>query len=113
MRWVWLMAAAACSDVDWEQATAERAELECAFQEVCAASRLGLDCAAYVAQYEPRPNPCVRYDATYIDDCLGQLETLLLDVRADPSTCPADTLDRAPACTQAFVEAKGGPCRAP
>ncbi len=103
----------ACSSANWEIYTADRAALECRLQEVCAESTAGLDCDAYIAQFEARPNPCVRFDAFYADACIDQLEDLLAESRSDPTTCPADPLDGAPACRQAFVESGGGPCRTP
>jgi hypothetical protein len=38
------------------------------------------------------------------------MDMLLAEVRADPSVCPTDSIDRTPACAQAFVRSSGGAC---
>lgn len=103
-------ALAACGDPDWEAHVAERAGYLCRFQEVCAESTDGLDCSAYVQQFEPRPNPCLRIVPELVDACFDELDAGLADLRADPSTCPADASSLAPSCAQAFVESQGGAC---
>lgn len=104
------MLLSACSDENWKPYTAERAYLECQFQQICAASNDGLDCETYIDQYTPRASPCVRFDDFYADACLDQMEMLLSEVRSDPSVCPTASIDRTPACGQAFVRSSGGAC---
>lgn len=113
MRLAWLgclLAIVGCSDDGWKPYTAERDYLECQFQLACAESIEGLDCDAYIEQYEPRANPCERFDVFYAEACIQQMEELVVDVTADRLSCPAESTRGAPACTQAFVVSEGGAC---
>jgi hypothetical protein len=110
MRKVWPVLWLFACDDSWKEPVAERYALLCEYQAACAESVEGLDCDAYEAQLEVNPDPCMTYDAFYIEPCLEQLRELVDELQFDPEACGTSPDDRAPACTQAFVKAVGGRC---
>ena len=106
---LWLVLLAGCSDA-WKGEIYEYRVLTCRYEAVCAASTQGLDCEAYADQLVVRADPCLNYDAFYMDACLTQLHEPVDGVELDASTCPSNQGDGAPASTQAFDALSGADC---
>lgn len=112
-RWGWLvLSALAGCDASWRGAIYDYDVYLCRWQAVCAESAAGLDCEAYAAQLEVRPDPCVTYDAYYMDACLEQLADQEARLALGQASCQASPTVEAPACTQAIVRERGGACAA-
>lgn len=110
MRWCLVLLLAGC-DSSWKDFATERAGLLCRHAAACSDSDLGLDCGAYLAQYEPRPDPCALYDAEFGPSCLDQMDALVRASERDPDDCPGAIEVAAPACGKAWVELTYGACR--
>jgi hypothetical protein len=108
--WCLLAVLAAGCDDAWKADVTEYYLLRCEYQELCATTTAGLDCEAYAAQYEARPDPCMIYDDYYGPACLQQLQEYVDILAEDPETCPEGIDGGAPACTQAFTEIAQGTC---
>ncbi len=111
-RWAWLCiaAAAVACDASWKDDLRAYDGYVCRWQAVCAESAAGLDCEAYEAQLEVRPDPCVTFDAYYMDACLEQLADQESRLALGQSACQTSPTVDAPACTQALVRQTGGAC---